>query len=60
MIYAALFPCNRLEPASELFGYPIQVIDLIEKFNLRAGGYGPIASFYPIELTEAMKDALYG
>ncbi|MCP3469723.1 hypothetical protein NLM33_05190 [Bradyrhizobium sp. CCGUVB1N3] len=33
MKYAALFPCNRLEPASELFGYAIQLIDPMEKFN---------------------------
>jgi hypothetical protein len=39
MKYAALFPCNRLEPASELFGYAVQVIDRIEKFN-RCGGSG--------------------
>lgn len=33
MIYAALVPCARLGPASELFGYDVQVIDLMRKFN---------------------------
>jgi hypothetical protein len=36
MIYAALVPCARLGPASELFGVAVQVIDLTRKFNCYA------------------------
>jgi hypothetical protein len=32
-IWSALFSCNRPEPTSELFGYAIQLIDPMEKFN---------------------------
>src|SRR6188474_455103 len=33
MIYAALFPCDRLGSSSELFGYAVQLNDVIRKFN---------------------------